>query len=405
MPHQKLAEFVRQRLDEGASLAEIETHLRGQKWEEDVIAAVLKEAAPGGVHAASASTSKPPAPRKSWRAWAAAVLVVLLAIVGTFSYRQLSAARAIRALVKHVAFEGRITGQLENSDRTLELVQFRGALDTSDLAAPKAALKLDLDTDGKTGKALKKVSPTTDGRFIATTLIAISTGGQVFGGADLRLAEKNIFFHLDRTPFSGGGNDLMSALIGALAGPKVASNPWVRIPAGPAGTTKTQITWAILFRPTDQVFGSSRELRFIRREPGGDIHGMPTEIHHYVVNGQWLTKELRQLIRETIADKSMVMVGLLQSLATGRNLQDLGSSLDTLTCSDGEMKVWIGKSDTLPRRIILDTKVSEGRDMPLVIALRGEINATYGIQQAIDFPQESVTLDELKKSGILGNFF
>ena len=370
-----------------------------------MIAAVLREAAPDDENAAPASTSQPSPPRTSWLVWAAAALAVLLAIGGFFAYRQLAAARMVRALVKHVAFEGNITGQLENSDRTFDLVQFHGALDTSRITAPNAALKLDFDANGKTGKALKYISTETDGHFIATMLMSLSAGGRALGGADLRLAEENVFLHLDRTPFSGGGNDLVSALIGALAGPKVASNPWVRIPAGPTGTTKTQMTWAILFRPTDQVFGSSKELRFIRREPGEDIHGTPTEIHHYVLNGQWLTKELRQLIRNTIADKSMAVVGLIQSLATGRNLQNLGSTLDTLTCSDGEMKVWVGKSDTLPRRIILDTKVSEGRDLPLVITLRGEINATYGVQQSIDFPEESMTLDELKKSGIFGNFF
>lgn len=370
-----------------------------------MIAAVLKEATPDGENTAPAPMSKPSTPRASWLVWTAAVLAVLLAIGGFFAYRQLATARMIRALVKHVAFEGNITGQIENSDRTLDLVQFHGALDTSNITSPNAALKLDFDASGKTGKALKKISLETDGRFIATALMSLSAGGRAFGGADLRLAEENVFLHLDRTPFTGGGNDLVNALLGALAGPKVASNPWVRIPAGPTGTTKTQMTWAILFRPTDQVFGSSRELRFIRKEPGEDINGTPTEIHHYVLNGQWLTKELRQLIRNTIADKSMAVVGLIQSLATGRDLQDLGGTLDTLTCSDGEMKVWVGKNDTLPRRIILDTKASEGRDMPLVITLRGEINATYGSQQTIDFPRESMTLDELKKSGIFGNFF
>ena len=39
------------------------------------------------------------------------------------------------------------------------------------------------------------------------------------------------------------------------------------------------------------------------------------------------------------------------------------------------------------------------------ISLRGEVNATYGAKEAIDFPQESVTFEELKKSGPFSQFF
>jgi hypothetical protein len=337
--------------------------------------------------------------------WFALVLLLALAIGGFFAYRHFSAAQVIRTLVKHVAFEGNIKGQLEGSDRLLELVQFRGALDTADLAAPKASMKLELDLKGKTGKALKQVSPATDGRFIAAALMSIATGGKFVGGADLRFAGENVFFHLDRTPFTSGGNDTLMAIVGALAGPQIAANPWVRIPAGPAGTSETQAAWALLFRPTDQVFGNSKELRFAGKEKGEDIDGTPTEIHRYVLNGKWLGKELRRVIKETAADENMAMVGMIQSLATGKSLRDLGSAIDTLTCTDGEMKVWVGKKDTLPRKIVLETKLSEGTQAPLSLSLRGEIKASYGKEQVIDFPQESVTLDELKKSGPFSQFF
>ncbi|MFM8684866.1 MAG: hypothetical protein ACKOEG_14025, partial [Chthoniobacterales bacterium] len=81
------------------------------------------------------------------------------------------------------------------------------------------------------------------------------------------------------------------------------------------------------------------------------------------------------------------------------------SLLEPKTWSVGAMKVWVGKDDTLPRRIVIETKLSEGKQVPLSISLRGEINATYGKTQAIDFPADSITLEELKKSGPFSQFF
>ena len=402
MNHPQLVEFARKRLAEGATRAEIETHLRGQKWEEKVIAEVMSAVS-------SPDQAEPPAGNalpqgRSLLPWLAAGLGLIVLIAGFFAYRHFAAAQAVRALVKHVAFEGGIKGQLEGSDRTLELVQFRGALDTADLAVPKASMKLDLDLKGKTGKALKNVSPATDGRFIAAALMSIAAGGKFLGGADLRFAEENVFFHLDRTPFTASEDPLM-ALVGALAGPQIAANPWVRIPAGPTGTSETQAAWALLFRPTDQVFGNSKELRFVAKEKGENIDGTATEIHRYVLNGEWLSKELRRVIKETAADENMAIVGMIQSLATGKDLRDVSSAVDTLTCTDGEVKVWVGKNDTLPRKIVIETKLSEGTQVPLSLSLRGEINANYGKEQTIDFPEKSVTLDELKRSGPFSQFF
>ena len=388
---------------EGATRAEIEAHLRGQNWGDEVILEVMRATMPPDQ--AEPAIQKAPAKRKMWLPFVAAALALVVLVGGFFAYRHFSAAQAIRALVKQVTFEGNIKGQLEGSDRTLELVGFRGALDTSNLAAPKASMKLELDINGKTGKALKNISPATDGRFIAAALMSIAAGGKFLGGADLRFAEENVFFHLDRTPFTAAGADPLMAIVGALAGPQVTANPWVRIPAGPTGTSETQAAWALLFRPTDQVFGNSRELRFVGKEKGEEIGGTPTEIHRYLLNGKWLSQELRRVIKETAADENMAIVGMIQSLATGKDLRDVSSAIDTLTCSDGDMKVWVGKQDTLPRKIVLETIVSEGTQVPLVLSLRGEVNANYGKEQVIDFPEESVTLDELKKNGPFSQFF
>lgn len=404
MSHQPLIEFARKRLSEGASIAEIQAHLREQKYGDDVVGEVLRAIAPGPSDTAATNSAAGATP-KPWRRWVAAALVVFVLAGGYFALREFGKAKAIRALVKHVQFEGNIKGQVEGSDRTLNLVDFRGALDTSDLSAPKAAMKLELDVKGKTGKSLKNISPATDGRFIATALMSIAAGGNFFGGADLRFAGENVYFHLDHTPFTKNADDPLMAIVGAIAGPQVTANPWVRVPAGPAGTSETQAAWALLFRPTDQVFGSSKELRFEGKEKGEEIGGVATEIHRYTLNGKWISKELRRVIGDTIADENMAMIGYVQSLATGKDLKEIGNALDTLTCSDGAMKVWVGKDDTLPRRIVIETKLSEGKQVPLSISLRGEINASYGKTQTIDFPAESITLDDLKKSGPFSQFF
>jgi hypothetical protein len=403
MSHPQLVEFARKRLAEGASRAEIEAHLRGQNYEETLIAEVMNSLS--ATESAQPKHHTPPPARRRWIPWLAAALAVLAVVGGLFALRHFTDAQAVRALVKHVAFEGNLKGQLESSDRTLELVQFRGALDTADLASPKARMKLELDRKGKTGKDLKNISPATDGRFIAAALMSIAAGGNFFGGADLRFAEENVYFRMDHTPFTKNADDPLMAIVGAIAGPQVASNPWVRVPAGPAGTSEAQAAWALLFRPTDQVFGSSKELSFEGKEKGEDIGGMPTEIHRYTLNGKWLSKEVRRVISETIADENMAVIGFIQSLATGKDLKDIGNSLETLTFSDGAMKVWVGKDDKLPRRIIIETKLGEGKQVPLSISLRGEINAVYGTKEVIEFPKESVTLDELKKSGPFSQFF
>lgn len=404
MSHQPLIDFARKRLSQGASLAEVEAHLREQKYGDDTVAEVLRALGP-----LPANGARPAAPAgataKPWLRWVAAALVVLLLVGGYFAMREFGKARAVRALVKNVQFEGNIKGQVEGSGRTLDLVDFRGALDTSDLSAPKASMKLELDAKGKAGKDVKKISPATDGRFIAAALLSIAAGGNFFGGADLRFAEENVYFRLDHTPLTKNADDPLMAIVGAIAGPQVTANPWVRVPAGPAGTSETQAAWALLFRPTDQVFGSSKELRFEGKENGKEIGGVPTEIHRYTLNGKWMSKELRRVIGETIADENMAIIGFIQSLATGKDLKEIGNALDSLTCSDGAMKVWVGKKDTLPRRIVIETKLSEGKQVPLSIFLRGEINAAYGAKATVDFPRESVSLEELKKSGPFSQFF
>ncbi|MBJ7328025.1 MAG: hypothetical protein JHC52_11855 [Chthoniobacterales bacterium] len=387
-------EFAKTLAAEGVAPEEIKERLRARQIDEEEIAAIMNGVARPG-----------PGKNRTPLIAALALLAIVLGTGGFFAYRYLAAAQMVRQMVKHVIFSGNITGQLEGKDKGCELVQFSGALDTTALDAPKAAMKITLDREEKMKRIIGSIPPATDARFLAAASLAIRTGGSFFGGADLRFAEENVYFHLDRTPFSGNSQDPLMALVGALAGPKIAGNPWVRIPAGPAGASETQASWALLFRPTDQVFGSSKELEFLEKKEGEPLGGQATEIHRYKINGSWLTKQMVKTLRELLADKQMMVVGFIQSMATGKDLQDLGNSLDTLQCSDGNMSVWVGKSDTLPRRIVIDLRVSEGGQSPLALLLRGEVNADYGQVVPIEFPAESVTVDDLKKSGILGGLF
>ena len=394
MKNSEWVEFAKTLAAEGLASDEIRKRLRARQIGEAEIADIMTE-----------STQPGPGKNRTLLIAACVLTAIVLGIGGFFAYRYLAAAQLIREKVKHVAFSGNITGQLEGKDKGSELVQFSGALDTTSLDAPKAAMKITLDREEKMKRIVGSIPPTTDARFLAAASLAIRTGGSFFGGADLRFAEENVYFHLSKTPFSGNSQDPLMALVGALAGAKVAANPWVRIPAGPAGASETQASWALLFRPTDQVFGSSKELTFLEKKEGEPLGGQATEIHRYKINGSWLTKQMVKTLRELLADKQMKVVGFIQSRATGKDWRDLGNSLDTLECSDGDMAVWVGKSDTLPRRIVIDLRVSEGGQSPLALLLRAEVNADYGQVVPIDFPAESVTLDELKKSGILGGLF
>jgi hypothetical protein len=394
MKNAEWVEFAKTLAAEGVAPEEIKERLRARQLGEAEIDGIMADSKPSG-----------PGNKRTLLIVALGILSIALAVGAFFAYRYLAAAHLVREKVKHVAFSGNITGQLEGKDKGCELVQFSGALDTTELDAPKAAMRITLDREEKMKRIVGSIPPATDARFLSAASLAIRAGGSFFGGADLRFAEENVFLHLDRTPLSGNSQDPLMALVGALAGAKVAANPWVRIPAGPAGASETQASWALLFRPTDQVFGSSKELQFLDKKDGEPIGGHATEIHHYKVNGGWLTKQLVKTLREVLADKQMMVVGFIQSMATGKDLKELSNTLDTLKCSDGDMTVWVGKGDTLPRRIVVDLRVSEGEQSPLALLLRSEVNAEYGLVVPVDFPAESMTLDELKKSGILGGLF
>lgn len=424
MTHPQLVEFAKGQLAKGVPVADIIAHLRGQKWEESVIDEVVAAATTGTEPPAATSTSPATGPRQLGRTLVKVALLLLtallavVAIAGFFGYQQYSRAKIIREKTKFVEFSGSITGQYlpgtadpGTAAGNFRLLEFNGVVDSSQITEPRAAMKATLDPAGGTITALQTISSGTDARYIAATLLAAAGGSQLFGGADFRWGGDSVFIRPERTPWSNLSSDnLVGGLLGALIGPDLLSNPWVRVTVGRPETgigAEQQVTWALLFRPTDQVFGNSKELSFLGRDDGGDIHGVPTEIHRYSLHGEWMTKQLRKALRDSSADKNMAWLGQLQAAITGAAPDK--RSIGTLEVSDAEMSVWVGRQDTLPYRIVIKLDVKEGAQSPATLRLEGELTATYGQPVKIELPPDSIGIDQIQKQlGALqgmGNFF
>ncbi|NDC60181.1 MAG: hypothetical protein EBZ50_15430, partial [Alphaproteobacteria bacterium] len=86
MNHAQLIEFARKRLADGASRADIESHLRGQNWGNEVIEEVMRAVTPSD-QAERAIHQQAPIKKRSWRPFAAAALAALLFVGGFFAYR------------------------------------------------------------------------------------------------------------------------------------------------------------------------------------------------------------------------------------------------------------------------------------------------------------------------------
>ncbi len=426
MTHPRLVEFAKGQLAKGVPVPDIVAHLQGQKWEESVINEVVMAATAGAKPAAATSIPDDDAPQTSGRTFVKVALLLLasliaaIAIAGFFGYQQYSRAKIIREKTKFVEFSGSITGQYLPGTAAADpgvaagnfrLLDFNGVVDSSQITEPRAAMKVTLDPTGETVVALQTIPSGTDARYLAATLIAAAGGRQLFGGVDFRWGGDSVFIRPERTPWTSlGSGNLVGGLLGALIGPDLLSNPWLRVTVGKpeAGIgAEQQVTWALLFRPTDQVFGNSRELTFLGREDGGDINGVPAAIHRYSLNGEWMTRQLRKALRDSSADKNMAWLGQLQAMITGA-APDTGS-VATLEVSDAEMSVWVGKTDTLPYRIDIKLDVKEGAKSPATLHLEGELTAAYGQPVKIELPPDSVGIEQIQKQlGALqglGNFF
>ena len=417
MERPQLVEFAKSQLAKGVARTEIEAHLRGQKWDESVIAEVMGAADPASPPPSAPPTAAPPhAPAHRTFLTIALLLGLLVAIVGAYQlYRSYSVAKIVREKTKFVEFTGKIAGRLEGADAVdFGLLSFRGQLDSSQIDTPKAALQVTFDENAP----LSDLSPQTDAHLLALTLFSVGAGAQTIGGTEVRFAEWNTYLRPSRMPF--GGDQTAAAvggLVTALLGPNILTDFWLKIPAGSSAeeaggavlSTESKATWALLFRPTEKIFGESKELRFTGKEPGGDIDGTATDIHRYAIDGPWLTKQLVKALREAEVDSKLEIVAMLQSLVLGQNTDKATASLDSLEISDGELAVWVGREDTLPYRMTITLHAKEGTRAPLALRLSGDMEMTYGTPVTIDIPAQAINLKQLQEQiGLLqglGNLF
>jgi hypothetical protein len=219
-------------------------------------------------------------------------------------------------------------------------------------------------------------------------------------------------------PFAGDQSAAaLGGLVTALLGPNILTDFWVKIPAREADgntgatmlSTESKATWALLFRPTEKIFGESKELRFTGKEPGEDINGTATEVHRYAIDGPWLTKQLVKALRDAEVDDKLDIIAMLQSLVLGGGADKATASLDSLEIADGELAVWVGREDTLPYRMTVKIRAKEGTRAPLALALSGDMEMTYGQPVTIDIPAQAINLKQLQEQiGLLqglGNLF
>ncbi|MEX1111789.1 MAG: hypothetical protein WEB31_08315 [Chthoniobacterales bacterium] len=414
MQRPQLVEYAKSQLAKGVPRAAIEAHLRGQNWDEVVIAEVLTAAGSDSPPVPAAVSTGTPARRKFLTV---ALLLGLLATIWGASqlYRSYSVAKVVREKTKFVEFTGKISGQLEDGKGAeFGLLVFRGQLDSSQIDTPKAALQVTFDPNAPLGD----ISPQTDARLLALTLFSIGAGAQTIGGVDVRLADWNTYLRPARMPFAGDQSAAaVGGLVTALLGPNILTDFWVKIPARAGGeetagamiSNESKATWGLLFRPTEKIFGESKELRFQGKERGGEINGMPTDIHRYAIDGPWLTKQLVKALREAEVDDKLDMIAMLQDLVLGPDAGKVTASLDSLEISDGELAVWVGRGDTLPYRMDIRLGAKEGSSAPLSLRLSGGMEIAYAEPAAIEIPAQAINLKQLQEQiGMLqglGNLF
>jgi len=417
MQRPQLVEYAKGQLAKGVPRAEIEAHLRGQKWDDAVVAEVMAAANPGeSVAAPAAPVGHTGDPTRRTFLTIALLLGLLVAMWGAYQiHRSYSVAKLVREKTKFVEFTGKIAGQLEGTDTAeFGLLSFRGQLDSSQIDTPKAALQVTFDEN----VPLSAISPQSDAPLLGLTLFSIGAGAQTIGGADVRLAEWNTFLRPARMPFAGDQTAAaVGGLVTALLGPNILTDFWVKIPAVAAAeeaggamlSTESKATWALLFRPTEKIFGESKELRFTGKESGGEINGTATEIHRYAIDGPWLTKQLVKTLRDAEVDDKLDIIAMLQNLVLGEGADKPTAGLDSLEISDGELAVWVGRDDTLPYRMTVSLQAREGTRAPLSLRLSGEMEMTYGRPLTIDVPGQAIDLKQLQEQiGLLqglGNLF
>ncbi len=403
-----LRDFVEQQCARGKTREEIRRHLESQGWDQ---AAIERAFAPADAAAAGAPPPLPAGPSRGRRgplavAGLAALVIVLFAaaLTAIHFYRQYAQAKMVREKLRHVQVAGKVTARLAAGQSAegapFELVDFKGDIDSSDVAKPRTSFRVGADPAGGVAAALEQLTIGTDARLLGLSLVTLSAAGKLVGGIEWRLIDGNIYLRFERPPLGGQAN-LISAFVEGLVGPSLLSNAWLRVPAPAAGggdaLDENQALWALMLRPTEQIFGHSKELAFVGARPAETINGMATEVHRYSVDGEWATSLLADSLERAGLEEHLALIAALQKLLTGSDPGASAGGLDTIRISDGEMEVWVGKRDKLPQRIVTTFQIREGTEQSAALQVRAEVNFSYGSPVQIEAPQSSMGLEDLEK--------
>lgn len=416
MKHSKLAEYVEGQIAKGVSLLDIEEHLRRQCWEDQVIIEILAPHRPLPVADTRIKTSAKKLGRLVWLLVAA---IGALALLGAYKgCQKLALAKEIREKLRFVEVSGKVTGQLsaETSpsspagprpgNSAFDILGLEGGIDTSNAKDPQAAFIFKFGKESGITAALGQFSPATDARFTAATLLSLGMLEKFVSGAELRFVDRNAFVRPERIPLLDNLGGEAVALMHALVGPSPLSGAWLRIPIEPVGTTtadepksstEASLLAALALKPADQLFPESSALRLLGKSDGGDINGVKVDLWKYQIDGEFLTGQLIDSLRQSEAEENMLIIAMLQKVLTGENMTEAYSTLDSLQISDGELDLLVGKRDGLPYRALVVIKVREGMETPAMLKLRVELDLSYGKPMQVDIPQPSVDLQELQQ--------
>lgn len=415
----QLKDFVDRQLGRGMSIGDVREHLRGQGWDDATIASVTDGAS-------SAATSEilhaPPgraARRKGWRKTglvALFVFVALASIAGFQAWRQYALAKEVREKLRYVGISGSATASLavlaadgrQQSRETsaFTVLNVKGTVDSSDLERPRADFLVEADPAGDVAAAMQRLTLETDAQALGASLLTLSATGKFVGGVGARLIDNDIYLRFARPPLAAGGQgNLASAFADALIGPNLLSNAWLRVPTGAevaarggsGAARENDFFWALMLRPDSRVFGHSEELNFLGKRRGEDIDGVATEIHSYAINGEWMTRELTSLLERNELEKPVALMGIVQEMIAGKSSQDDAPRADAVEISDGEMEVWVGTRDKLPRRVRTAFKIREGSRAPAQLQVGTELDFSYGKPAQIETPSPSMSLEDLER--------
>lgn len=415
----QLKDFVDRQLERGMSIGDVREHLRGQGWDDATITSVTGDSSPAS---ASAVPHTPPgraARRKGWRKTGLAALfffIALASIAGFQAWSQYALAKEVREKLRYVGISGSAAASLATlsadgrqqgaETSAFAVLNLKGTVDSSDLERPRADFIAEADPAGDVAAAVQRITLETDAQALGASLLSLSATGKFVGGIGARLIDNDVYLRFARPPLAPGGQgNLASAFAEALIGPNLLSNAWLRVPtgaefaarSGSGASREKDFFWALMLRPDSRIFGHSEELKFLGKRRGDDIDGVATEIHSYAIDGAWMTRQMSELLGRTELEKPVALMAAVQEMIAGKSSQDGAVRADAVEISDGEMEVWVGRHDTLPRRVRANFKIREGSRAPAQLQVRTELDFSYGKPVQIETPSPSMSLEDLER--------